>query len=180
MKSNWVSVVAVLSLLLFGALPTAFAQNGGRESWSVQLPGISRHFSKPRQAGMRFNETHDGLGMQATRPREDWLVTWSAGVMRDSYDNQSAYAGAAFMRRLRGFDLSVDVGLSPMLLYRSFRFDDWRGDAPMRVFPVVLPTVTLTHRDGLGANLIAIPPGNYGKNLTLPGVVFLQFTQRIN
>jgi hypothetical protein len=174
------ATVLVMVCAGLGWAPAATAQlSTSGKQWALQLTGISHHFGKPRQTGMRFNETHDGLGMQQTQSRQGWITTVSFGVMKDSYDNQSAYAGGAVARRLRGHDLSVDVCLAPMLLYRTTRFDDWRGDAPLRLIPALLPTVTLNHRDGLGANLVALPRGNYGQNFKLPGVVFLQVTQRL-
>jgi hypothetical protein len=178
MASRCAHAAAWLAAVLL-SLPLGAASGSSGIQWAVQFTGVSYHFGKPRQPGLRYNETHDGLGMQHSQTHNGWIKTVSVGVMRDSYDNPSAYAGGALARRLRGHDLSVDVGVAPMLFYRTTRFDDWRGDAPLRLVPAVLPTVTLSHRGGLGANLVALPRGNYGRDLRLPGLVFLQITQRL-
>src|SRR5256885_1516003 len=82
------------------------------------------------------------------------------------------------LRLLEG-NVEVDLSVAPMLLYRTTRFDDTRGSAPLKLIPVVMPLLSVEHRSsGIGANLTVLPGGNFGKDLQFPGLVFLQFTYR--
>jgi len=43
----------------------------GDESWELQLPGYSHHFSSPQQPGRHWTDFHDGLGVQRTTRNDD-------------------------------------------------------------------------------------------------------------
>jgi hypothetical protein len=152
----------------------------GEESWELHLPGYSHHFSSPQQAGHHWTDFHDGLGVQRTTRNDDWVVRYTGGFMRDSFNNQGLYAGGAIGLRLLRGDLEVDLSAAPMLLYRTTRFDDATGQAPLKLIPVVMPILSFEHRaSGIGGNLTILPGGNFGKDLQFPGLIFIQFTYRL-
>jgi hypothetical protein len=152
----------------------------GEQSWELHLPGYSHHFSSPQQPGRHWADLHDGLGLQRTTRNDDTVVRFTAGFMRDSFDNQGLYAGGAIGVRLLRGDVEVDVSAAPMLLYRTTRFDDAHGPAPLKLIPVVMPLLSFEHRaSGIGANLTVLPGGNFGKDLQFPGLVFIQLTYRL-
>jgi hypothetical protein len=168
--------------LAMSSAPAAQAQH-----WDVQMPGMSHHFERPRKRGAVWNERHDGFGLQRTveldaaRLHAGWVWRESAGVMVDSFGNPGAYAGAGLAWRQRRARFDVDAGLAPMLLYRTTRFDDWRGPAPLKLIPAVLPTFSLQHRpSGTGANIIAVPALTMGADFRMPGLVFVQLTRRLD
>ncbi len=152
----------------------------GETSYELQLPGVSHHFGKPRQAGKSWNEFHDGLGLQRTAVRSDLVWRAAGGFIRDSFSRQGLYAGGSI--GLRAIDNSIDVefALAPMLLYRTTRFDNGQGKAPYKLIPIVLPMIVVGHdASGIGINITALPAGNFGKDLRFPALIFAQFTWRI-
>lgn len=174
--------MAGLVRFLFACVLAGFALEAvaGEQSWELQLPGYSHHFSPPQQPGRHWTDFHDGLGAQRTTRNDDVVVRFTGGFMRDSFDNQGLYAGAAFGWRLLRGDVEVDLSAAPMLLYRTTRFDDASGPAPLKLIPVVMPILSFEHRaSGIGANLTILPGGNFGKDLQFPGLVFIQFTYRL-
>lgn len=174
-------MVGLIRFLVMGWL-ACFAADAaaGETSWELQLPGVSHHFSSPQQAGRHWTDFHDGLGVQRTTRNDNLVVRYTAGFMRDSFNNQGLYAGGAIGLRLMRGDVEVDLSAAPMLLYRTTRFDDAAGQAPLKLIPVVMPLLSLEHRaSGIGANLTILPGGNFGKDLQFPGLVFIQFTYRL-
>lgn len=174
--------MVLLLRLLFACALGLFAAdvNAEETSLELQLPGLSHHFSSPQQAGRDWTDFHDGLGVQHTTRRARTVLRFTGGFMRDSFNNQGAYAGVAFGLRLLEGDFEVDISAAPMVLYRTTRFDDERGRAPLKVIPVVMPLLSFEHRpSGIGGNLTVLPGGNFGKDLQFPGLVFLQFTYRL-
>lgn len=166
------------ALALFAALYAVEAA-AGDESWELHLPGYSHHFSAPQAPGRHWTDFHDGLGVQRTTRNEDWVVRYTGGFMRDSFHNQGLYAGGAIGYRLMRGDVEVDISAAPMVLYRTTRFDDATGNAPLKLIPVVMPILSIEHRaSGIGANVTVLPGGNFGKDLQFPGLVFVQLTYR--
>lgn len=162
--------------LLSAVVSPAVAQQAPRETWELQLPGISHHFGKPEVAGRSYNEFHDGLGLQLTRVKPAYVTRYTAGFMRDSFNKQGGYAGASLAWRAMDGDFTVDAGAAAMLLYRTtgFKRDD------LKLIPVVLPMLSIEHKaSGIGGNLTVLPAGNFGKDLRFPGLIFLQFTYRL-
>lgn len=159
------------------ALASGFATaQGAGETLDLQLPGVSHHFGAPKQVGKAWNELHDGLGIQSTRVRNDYVRRYTAGFMRDSFGKQGLYAGVSFGLRLIDGDVTMDVAAAPMLLYRTTRFDS----SDRKAIVVALPTVSVQHKaSGIGANLTVLPAGNFGKDLKFPGLIYLQFTYRL-
>lgn len=156
--------------------------NDSSLTWELQLPGISHHFGTPSQANKSYRHFHDGLGIQRTDDRGEHVVRYSAGFMRDSFGHQGLYIGGSVGYRFNPSDTwRTDVSAAPMLLYRTTRFDDQvHGNAPYRWIPIVLPVVAVQHKpSGIGANIIATPGGNFGKNLKFPGLIYAQFTYRL-
>jgi hypothetical protein len=150
-------------------------------STELQLPGYSYHFGSPQQPGRHWTDFHDGLGVQRTSRGDDWTVRYTAGFMRDSYNNQGLYAGGAIGLRLATGDVEWDLSAAPMLLYRTMRFDDARGKAPMKLIPAIMPILAFEHRaTGIGGNITVLPGGNFGKDLHFPGLVYIQFTYRLH
>ena len=158
------------------ALVPGFAHAEAGDTTELHLPGISHHFGAPKQAGKSWNEFHDGLGIQSTRVRSDYVRRITAGFKRDSFGKQGLYAGASFGVRLIDGTVAVDAAVAPMLLYRTTKFDS----SARKLIPIVLPTLAIDHKpSGIGANLTILPAGNFGKDLKFPGLIFLQFTYRL-
>lgn len=123
---------------------------------------------------------HDGLGLQWTMRRPATVVRYTAGFMRDSFANQGLYGGASLGARLFTGTVQVDASVAAMLLYRTTRFDDESGRAPYKLIPVLMPLLAIEHvTSGVGANVTVLPGGNFGKDLSFPGLVFIQFTYRL-
>jgi hypothetical protein len=150
------------------------------DSLELQLPGISYHFSPPQQEGRSWTDFHDGLGVQFTTRHPKLVVRYTAGFMRDSFNNQGLYAGGSVGLRLLEGDVEIDLSAAPMLLYRTTQFDNASGSAPLKLIPVIMPLLSFEHRpSGIGGNLTILPGGNFGKDLQFPGLVFIQFTYRL-
>jgi hypothetical protein len=160
----------------FFAADVSAAEN----SVELQLPGISYHFSPPQDPNRSWTDFHDGLGVQFTNRNPQLVVRYTAGFMRDSFNNQGLYAGGSVGWRFLQGDVEMDISAAPMLLYRTTRFDDVRGEAPLKLIPVIMPLLSFEHRrSGIGGNLTVLPGGNFGKDLEFPGLIFLQFTYRL-
>ncbi|HYS14651.1 MAG TPA: hypothetical protein VEN28_15175 [Burkholderiaceae bacterium] len=174
-------MVVLLRFMLACALGFfAAAVSAAEESVELQLPGFSHHFSPPKLQGRSWTDFHDGLGVQLTTRNPNLVFRYTGGFMRDSFNNQGLYAGGAVGVRLLEGNLEADLSLAPMLLYRTTRFDDARGSAPLKLIPVVMPLLSFEHRpSGIGGNLTVLPGGNFGKDLQFPGLIFLQFTYRL-
>lgn len=162
-----------------------FKQSLERKSGlAVQLPGFSHHFDKPRYKdgslvrGRQFNENNWGIGAQLEVPLDGawqgWVRKTSFGIMKDSLDAYGVYAGAAWQKRVYDSGtLSADIGGGAFLFYRTLQFD-----GKHLLVPAVLPVMSALHKGtGLGANLVLVPQFKTS-NGTLPGVVYLQFTQQ--
>jgi len=155
-----------------GCLGAALSQPA-THSWQLHLPGLSYHFDSPEQAGKSWNQFHDGLGLQHTRVQGKQVRRLTAGFMRDSFNKQGLYLGAAFGWRLLDGAYRADVSAAPMLLYRAVKFDT----SDRKLIPIVLPMLSLEHRaTGLGANITVLPGGNLGKELKFPGLIYFQLT----
>lgn len=175
--------MCALCRLLVVCLLALFAAeaHASEDSVELQLPGVSHHFGAPSQAGRSWTDFHDGLGVQKTERDTSLVVRYTAGFMRDSFNNQGLYAGGSIGLRLHEGEFEVDVSAAPMLLYRTTRFDDARGNAPLKLIPVVMPLLSFEHRPSrIGGNLTILPGGNFGKDLKFPGLVFIQFTYRLH
>lgn len=174
-------MVVLLRFVLACALGLLAADaRADEKSIELQLPGVSYHFSPPKQEGRSWTDFHDGLGVQFTTRGENLVVRYAAGFMRDSFDNQGLYAGGSLGLRVLEGNVEVDLSAAPMLLYRTTRFDDAQGSAPLKLIPVIMPLLSFEHRpSGIGGNLTVLPGGNFGKDLQFPGLAYLQFTYRI-
>jgi hypothetical protein len=172
---------ALLTLAAVGTFLAAPARaDESPATWELQLPGLSYHFGSPHQPGKKYREFHDGLGLQRTSVHPNYVVRYTAGFLRDSFNNQGLYAGASISYRFYDEGLKAELGLAPMLLYRTTRFDNDRGNAPLKLIPIIMPMVILDHpSSGFGANITVLPGGNFGKGLNFPGLVFVQLTYRI-
>lgn len=172
------ALVRFIAAILFACL--ALDAQADQTSWELHLPGYSHHFGSPSQAGRHWTDFHDGLGVQHTTRYDDVVVRYTAGFMRDSFNNQGLYAGGAIGWRLLRGDFEVDLSAAPMLLYRTTRFDDRTGNAPLKLIPAIVPILAIEHRaSGIGANITVLPGGNFGKDLHFPGLIFAQVTYRI-
>ena len=173
--AGWVRLLVACVLAGFAIEAVA-----AEPTWELQLPGWSYHFGSPQQPGRHWADYHDGLGVQRTTRNEDTVFRYTAGFVRDSFNNQGLYAGGAIGLRTRRGDIDVDLSLAPMLLYRTTRFDDARGKAPYKLIPIVMPILSMEHHaTGIGANVTVLPGGNFGKDLHFPGLFFIQFTYRL-
>ena len=174
--------MALIFRLLLACWLGCFAADAlaAEESTELQLPGYSHHFGSPTQPGRHWADFHDGLGVQKTTRNDDTVIRYTAGFMRDSFKHQGLYAGGAIGYRLLKGNVEMDISAAPMVLYRTTRFDDERGRAPLKLIPVVMPLLSFEHRpSGIGGNLTVLPGGNFGKDLKFPGLIYLQFTYRL-
>jgi hypothetical protein len=179
---NTQSVRAVAHLALASALlAAAGAQAAPRVTHELQLAGVSHHFSPPQAAGREWNQSHDGLGLQRTRLEDGRALRYSAGFMRDSHGKQGLYAGLSYSLHGQRHGHALDLGVAPMLLWRTTRFDSARyGPAPHRLVPALLPIVNYQHLpSGVGANITAMPQVRLSDDLQYPALVFVQFTMRL-
>lgn len=169
--------VALASTLL----AAAGSQAAPRVTHELQLAGVSHHFSPPQAAGREWNQTHDGLGLQRTRLEDGRTLRYSAGFMRDSHGKQGLYAGVSYSLHGQRHGHALDLGVAPMLLWRTTRFDSARyGPAPHRLVPALLPMINYQHLpSGVGANITAMPQVRLGEDLQYPALVFVQFTMRL-
>lgn len=151
-----------------------------RVTHELRLAGMSHHFEPPRARDRSWNENHDGLGIQRSLRRDGRVLRYSAGYMRDSHGKQGLYAGLALSRHVQYHAHSLDLGVAPMLLWRTTRFDSARlGPAPHRLVPALLPVLAYEFVPaGIGAHLTAMPQVKIGQ-AEYPGMVFLQFTLKM-
>jgi hypothetical protein len=149
--------------------------------YELILPAVSHHFDDPVIPGKRWNEFHDGLGLSRTDVRDSFVLRAFGGFIRDSFDKQGLYFGAAASLRLIDRDIALDIGIAPMMLYRTTRFDSaTRGKAPHRWIPVALPVASIEHRaTGIGAHISLLPGGNFGKEMSFPALALVQFWYRL-
>ncbi|GIL04053.1 hypothetical protein FBR04_03270 [Betaproteobacteria bacterium PRO7] len=160
------------------ALGVGAAHADGRSgiAWHLHLPAVSHHFGPPADETRSWNELHDGLGVQRTAVRDRRVSRMTAGFMRDSFGRQGLYLGAALGLRRQAHGWSFDATLAPMVLYRTRSF----ASSARAAIPLLLPMFSIEHRaSGFGANLTALPAGNFGKQLRFPGLMFVQFTYRV-
>lgn len=169
---------------LQGAAPDLRWDLEPRRRVTVQLPGMSHHFSEPKDRHGRvlrnrhYNERNWGIGMQAEEPLaregwQDWVVKYSAGVLKDSLDAMGLYAGVTLQERvLDKQDYSVDAGAGGFVFYRTLRFG-----GPHLLVPAVLPVLSVLHKPTqIGLNALAIPRFTISGR-EMPAVVFVQFTR---
>jgi hypothetical protein len=150
---------------------------------TLQLPGMSHHFDRPRDAqgrvmaGRSYNEKNWGIGLQLNRPLtgdwDQWVGKASFGAMKDSLDAMGVYAGYTWQRRMLDTEnYTVELGGGAFLFYRTLRFD-----GPHVLVPGVLPVLSITHKPwGLGLNVVAVPRCHVAGG-TMPNVIYGQFTK---
>ena len=150
---------------------------------TIQLPGMSHHFSRPTDkdgnvlTGRKFNEQNWGIGIQLESALsgewEGWVTKTSFGVLKDSLDAMGLYAGHTVQKRwLDNPVYSVDAGAGAFLFYRTLQFD-----GPHRLIPAVLPVLSAQHKaTRLGLNVVAVPPFKVHSG-KMPGVLYVQFTK---
>ncbi|MCU0950348.1 MAG: hypothetical protein MUC68_04640 [Burkholderiaceae bacterium] len=174
--------VGKVTAIIAAMLATAGAQAAPAITHELQITGISHHFNAPQAAGRDWNQNHDGLGLQRTRVESGRALRYSAGFMRDSHGKQGLYAGLAYSLHGRRHGHALDLGIAPMLLWRTTRFDSVRlGPAPHRLVPALLPMFNYQHLpSGFGANVTAMPQVRLSEELQYPALVFVQFTKRLN
>lgn len=123
--------------------------------YAIHLPGLSYHAAQTQAEGQRWNDRHPAVGFEQRMPMsaagwDQWMWKTVAGTLQDSRDMWSLYAGAAPQRYLTSIDAyRVHGGAFTGLFYKS---RNWRGDRVL--LPVVMPSLSIEHRDGLGVNLL--------------------------
>lgn len=95
--------------------------------------------------------------------------------MLNSVDSWELQAGASLQKELfRSSQLSLEAGAGAFLFYRAMEFGGSR-----RLIPAELPVVSARHlTTGIGLNVVTVPPLSSSSG-SLPGVVYLQFTQAL-
>jgi len=185
--------LALIHSPLFAAVAAPGASSDGEpahKDWfapprelTVQLPGMSHHFSRPKDRhgnvmpGRKFNEQNWGIGVQLERPLsgqwDQWVTKTSLGVMKDSLDAYGVYAGHVWQKRaVDGADYNVDLGGGGFLFYRTLRFN-----GPHVLVPAVLPVLSVEHKaTHFGVNVVVVPQCRVSGG-TMPGVIYMQFTK---
>ena len=150
---------------------------------TVQLPGMSHHFSRPKDRhgrvmrGREYNERNWGIGLQLERSLsgdwDDWVTKTSFGLMKDSLNAMGAYAGHVWQKRIYEHgDYAVELGGGGFLFYRTLRFD-----GPHVLVPAVLPVLSVHHEPTrLGVNVVLVPQCRVSGG-TMPTVIYMQFTK---
>jgi Antimicrobial peptide resistance and lipid A acylation protein PagP len=150
---------------------------------TVQLPGMSHHFSKPlnkhgrEMPGREYNERNWGIGVQLegrlTGDWDQWVTKTSFGLMKDSLNAMGVYAGHVWQKRMiDGESFTADAGGGGFLFYRTLRFN-----GPHTLVPAVLPVLSIEHKaTQLGMNTVFVPKCKISGG-TMPAVIFLQFTK---
>lgn len=146
---------------------------------TMQLPGMSHHFGKPKHrdgslvVGRDYNERNWGVGVQLEDPLTGEWAGWSRkvsfGVMKDSLDTYGLYSGIVWQKQVVDTDsFAVDIGGGAFLFYRAVQFGEKR-----KLVPAPLPVASVLHKStGIGANLVLVPA-----NQTMPTVLYVQFTK---
>jgi hypothetical protein len=174
----------LLSLFSFAARATPNTPAGEELRWdlssrpavAILLPGMSHHFQSPANTTRKWNETHDGIGLE-TRSKwneADWYFKTAIGLMRDSVDSWGAYGGAVWQKRVfDGESWVVDAGGGVFLFYRALHFDGNR-----MWLPGALPVLSLEHKNtGIGLNILYVPHFKTDAG-EMPAVLFAQLTKR--
>gem|GEM_PF-4982049 len=168
---------------------TATWQGDGTSSreWgcgSVDWPGFAQgtgavavcRFNEVRRA-RRWHGNNPALGLELTRRYEDHSAKFFAGVVRDSYGENSAMAGVAGLwPLLKGGRLRVDAGIAGMLWYRTV--DDTYA---RRLVPLALPVLAVSDREtGIGFNASITPATKYRGVQYSVATLMLQMTFQLN
>lgn len=146
---------------------------GARASsqWHIQTGGLSRHFTQTQAQGHEWNSSHPGIGLEyRLNTHSAWGTRLTAGLMRDSREYPSGYAGVGYMRQFNvNGNVSMAAGLGAFVFYRS---KSWDGD--MTYVPALLPTLQFgLFKNRLGVNVLAIPKVTAFGHSTTPLVMAL-------
>lgn len=166
-----------MAALVVGAWGAAFCPAASaQEQWFMHTGGVSHHFQQTSAPGRQWNQNHPGIGFERRQtPEGGWDVRYTGGVMEDSRNIWSGYAGAAYMRDWKlGAGVSFGLGAGAYAFYRSMSWDGRRG-----LVPGVLPTASLGLLDNqVALNLLYVPRmAVYGRSM--PEVVYLQLAVRM-
>ena len=117
-------------------------------------------------------QNNPALGVSWTRRAEDHAVSWSAGLVTDSFGQLGAIGLAAYLWPLHTGALRIDAGVAGGLWYRT-QVDQ----GPRTVVPVAMPALTITHAaSGLGLNLGLAPRLTINGRGNVVDAVMLQTT----
>lgn len=117
-------------------------------------------------------QNNPALGLSWTRRFDDHAVSWSAGLVTDSFGQLGAIGLGAYLWPLAEGAWRVDVGVAGGLWYRT-QVDQ----GPRTVVPVAMPALTLTHgASGLGVNVGLAPRFTINGRGNVVDAVMLQTT----
>ncbi len=143
--------------------------------WHIHTGGVSRHFTETDAPGREWSDSHPGIGLEYRSISDSrWNTRWTFGMMRDSRDHASGYAGAARMYdfRRRG-NISTSAGVGAYGFYRS---RSWEGQ--MEFVPALAPTLSFGLFDNqISASILAIPQVKVFGRQSTP-LVYAQFSFR--
>lgn len=163
--------------IFIGTISESKAYELSRSAWTLQISGYTHHFKGTgRRAYPSWNNANYGLGVQYEPWQileSRWSTVFTAGVMKDSFGMQGAYAGATQMFRLNDRRIQAKLGGGLFLLYRSFDWDKKQEPALM-LAPILSVEDT---RSGVGINITGSPSVNYGSK-RIVSFIFVQGTFR--
>ena len=94
-------------------------------------------------------QNNPGLGVAWTRRHDDYSLSYSVGLVDDSFGRTGTIGLAAWLWPVKGGALRIDAGLAGGLWYRTERDQGERA-----VVPVLMPALTVVHRPSrLGLNV---------------------------
>ena len=139
-----------LLLLAFAIVATMSPGVTNAQGLNLVLNGKSFHLDEP--AGVNYNETNTGGGLQYDfGPNRDNAYPYiNFGGLKDSFENNSYYAGGGIAKRFRAKKtIHVDFGITAFLMTREDRNDN-------KPFPGLLPMMTIG-TDRVGINITYVP-----------------------
>lgn len=155
--------VAVLAVLATVAAQPA----GAADQWYLMTGGVSHHFQDTQAPNRTWREEHPGLGLERRTADDDWTIRVAGGLLQDSRNFWGGYTGAAYMRQWKYHGLGeAGLGVGAYAFYRSV---SWSGK--MALVPAILPTASFEASNGVGFNMIYVPPISPQK---LPAVLHAQ------
>lgn len=171
-SANFCVRIAFIGMSLSSAPACVLASEG---EWHLHTGGVSRHFTQTDAPGREWSDSHPGIGFEYRASGESrWGTHWTIGLMRDSREYPSGYAGVARMYDVsRRGNFSTSIGFGAYGFYRS---SSWDGQ--MVFVPAVAPTLSFGLFDNrVNVSILAIPEVNVFGRQSTP-LVYAQFSIR--
>ncbi|HSN31430.1 MAG TPA: hypothetical protein VLU41_02000 [Ideonella sp.] len=131
-----------------------------------------RYYKVDAEQKRGWVQNNPALGLSWTRRADGHAVSWSAGLVTDSFGQLGAIGLAAYLWPLHAGALRVDAGVAGGLWYRT-QVDQ----GPRTVVPVAMPVLTLTHAaSGFGIDVGLAPRFTINGRGNVVDAVMLQTT----